>query len=158
MGLVSYNPISQFVSQPLPSGAVFAIHSYIGSLFGQPLVASIEDWMSPGKYTRVLPGSKLINDVNIPIHQPGMQRFDGRPSFQGMSNIFVRAQRGTYMKGTKINTVRGAEIDFNAWSVAPSTMNVEIANNPYLLGAGLLNGAVTGIRSEERRVGKECRL
>lgn len=138
--LVSYNPISQF------SGAAqYAIHSYIGSLFGQPLVASIEDWMSPGKFTRQLPGSKLINDINIPIHEPGLQRFDGQPSFEEMSNVFVRVQRGTYKKGTKINSIRAAEVDLNAWSMASSTMAVEIANNPYLLAAACLNGAFTGV-------------
>ncbi len=122
MALVGYNPISQF------SGAAqYAIHSYIGSLFGTPLVASIEDWMSPGKFTREVPGSKLINDVNIPIHQPGLQRFDGQVSFEEMSNLMVRVMRGTYKKGTKVNTLRAAEADFNAWSMAPSTMNTEIA-------------------------------
>jgi hypothetical protein len=140
MALVSYNPISQF-----SGSAQFAIHSYIGSLFGQPLVASIEDWMSPGKFTRQVPGSKLINDINIPIHEPGVQRFDGMPSFEEMSNVFVRVQRGTYKKGTKINTLRAAEVDLNAWSMAPSTMAVEIANNPFLLAVACLNGAMTGV-------------
>jgi hypothetical protein len=140
MALVSYNPISQF------SGAAqYAVHSYLGSLFGTPLVASIEDWMSPGKFTRQVPGSKLINDINIPIHEPGIQRFDGMPSFEEMSNIFVTVKRGTYKKGTKINTLRAAEVDLNAWSMAPSTMAVEIANNPYLLAVACLNGAVTGV-------------
>lgn len=147
MTLVSYNPQSQFGGPPLgtANAASYAIHSFIGSLFGQPLVASIEDWMAPGKFTRVLPGSKLINDINIPIHEPGMQRFDGQPSFQEMSNLWVRVQRGTYKKGTKVNTIKAAEVDLNAWSMAPSTMNVEIANNPYLLAVACLNGALTGV-------------
>lgn len=145
MALVGYNPQSQFGGPALSSGAGYAIHSFIGSLFGQPLVASIEDWMSPGKFTRVIPGSKVINDINIPIHKPGLERYDGQVSFESMSNTWVRVQRGTYKKGTKTNTIRKAEVDFNAWSMAPSTMNVELANNPYLLAAYLLNGAWSGI-------------
>jgi hypothetical protein len=140
MALVGYAPISQF-----SGSAQFAIHSYIGSLFGQPLVASIEDWMSPGKFTREVPGSKLINDVNIPLHEPGMDRFDGTIAFQEMSNLFVTVKRGTYRKGTKVNVIRAAEVDLNAWSMAPSTMSVEIANNPYVLAVGCLNGAFTGV-------------
>ncbi len=140
MALVGYDPVSQFAG-----AAQYAIHGFIGSLFGMPLTAEIEPWMKPGSLTRQIPGSKLINDINIPIHMPGLQRFDGQVSFEGRSNIFVRVRRGTYKKGSKINTISGAEVDLGAWTMAPATMNTEIANNPSLLGVALLNGAYTGI-------------
>src|ERR1700683_573100 len=140
MALVSYAPLSQF-----SGSALYAVHSYIGALFGQPLVATVEDWMSPGRYTRLVPGANLINDINVPIHEPGMDRFDGTISFQEMSNIMARVQRGTYWKGTKVSTLRAAEVYLNAWSMAPSTMAVEIANNPYALAVACLNGAFTGV-------------
>jgi hypothetical protein len=138
--LVSYNPISSF-----GGAAQYAIHRYFGSLFGQPMVAEIEDWMSVGRFTRELPGSKLINDINIPISEPGMQRFDGQMTFEEQSNLFVRVQRGTYKKGAKTNKIKAAEVDMNAWSVQPSVLNIEIANNKYLLAVACLNGALTGV-------------
>lgn len=140
MALVGYNPLSSF-----SGSALFAVHRYIGALFGQPMVAEIEDWMSVGRFTREIPGSKLINDINIPISEPGMQRFDGQVGFEEASNLFVRVSRGTYKKGSKTNKIKTAEVDLNAWSMQPSTMNVEIANNKFLLAVACLNGAFTGV-------------
>jgi hypothetical protein len=140
MALVSYDPLSSF-----QGSAKYAVHRYIGALFGQPMVAEIEDWMGVGKFTREVPGSKLINDINIPISEPGMQRFDGVVGFEEASNIFVSVRRGTYRKGAKTNKIKAAEVDLNAWSMQPSTMNVEIANNKFLLAVACLNGALTGI-------------
>jgi len=140
MALVSYDPLSSF-----QGAAKYAVHRYVGALFGQPMVAEIEDWMSVGRFTREVPGSKLINDINIPISEPGMQRFDGVVAFEEASNVFVSVRRGTYRKGAKTNKIKAAEVDLNAWSMQPSTMNVEIANNKYLLAVACLNGALTGV-------------
>lgn len=140
MALVSYNPLNGF-----QGSAKYAVHRYIGALFGQPMVAEIEDWLGVGRFTREIPGSKLLNDINIPISEPGMQRFDGTVGFEEASNVFVSVSRGTYRKGAKTNKIKAAEVDLNAWSMAPSTMNVEIANNKYLLAVACLNGALTGI-------------
>lgn len=140
MALVSYNPLSSF-----SGAALFAVHRYIGALFGQPMVAEVEDWMGVGRFTREIPGSKLLNDINIPISEPGMQRFDGQVGFEEASNLFVKVMRGTYKKGAKTNKIKTAEVDLNAWSMQPSTMNVEIANNKFLLAVACLNGAFSGI-------------
>lgn len=133
-----YDALSQF-----PGTAQFAVKRFVGAYASQPIVMPIEPWWRPGELTFVLPGAKLDNFINVPIHKPGMSPWAGAWEFDEQSNLFMSVGRGIYTKGAKVNTLRGAEMDFGNWTMQPSTMAIEIGNNPSLLMVALLNAAFT---------------
>lgn len=134
-----WNATSQFSGD-----AQYIINGWLGGWKAQPIVMPIEPWWRPGDLTHVQPGAKLISRINVPIHSPGLQPFNGSFSFDENTGLYIQVQRATWQKGTKANLFRMAEFDVSAFDMAPSTMAVEIGNNPGNVLVAMLNGAYSG--------------
>lgn len=135
-----FDPYSHF-SGP----QALAVSKFLGAWKAQPIVKAIDAWHRPGDLTHVVPGAPLKSYVDIPIHTPGLQRFDGKWKFDANSGRVATCERGVWQKGAKINEFKGAEFDIGRWSKAPGTVAIEIGNNAPLSLVYILNGCFSGI-------------
>lgn len=135
-----FDPLSHFTG-----AQALAVSKFLGSWKAGPIVKQIEPWYRPGDLTFVAPNATLKSYVTIPIHAPGIKRFNGKFHFDENSGRVAMVERGTWDKGTKINQFKGAEYDIGAWSKAPGTVAIEIGNNAPLSLANILNGCYSGV-------------
>jgi hypothetical protein len=122
-----------------------AVSKFLGAWKAQPIVKAIDAWHRPGDLTHVVPGAALKSYVSVPMHTPGLARFNGRFTFDENSGRVATVERGTWQKGSKINELKGAEYDIGMWSKAPGTVAIEIGNNAPLSLVYILNGCFSGI-------------
>lgn len=136
--MIGYNPTTQFVGS-----SAYALHTFVGAWEQRPVFMPIEPWWAPGTLTYVISNAKLVTEIPLPIHKPGLEEWQGSWVFSPNSNLFMKVTRKIWQKGSKINLIKAAEIDFSAWSMTPEAISIEIGNNPGLLLVDLLNRAYT---------------
>lgn len=134
-----YNAETQFTG-----GAAYAINGWLSGWKAMPIVMPINPWWRPGDLTYVQPAAKLVVRQSIPIHAPGVQAWEGNWQFSTPTGKFLECHRALWQKGTKANILKLAEFDESAFDMAPSTMAIELGNNPGYSLVAILNGCYSG--------------
>lgn len=134
-----FDMLSQF-----PGDSAYAVNGWLGEWKAKPIVVPIEPWWAPGTLTHVSSGAKLVTRANVPIHSPGLEGWEGAFTFAENTGLFLSVRRGMWQKGTKVNVFKQAEFDLGDFSMSPSTMAIELGNNPGKMLVGILNGCYSG--------------